>query len=375
MGCGASANDIAVAASIDGGLHFGKPVVLPHSSGARDPSIAVAPSGAVYAAFISATAHNTFPAVVASFDHGKTFPRYRALVPRQRDNWGDRVFLAVGRTGTLYLTWDYGPSNSAVTYICSSSGSCGFATGDLNVVSQKSTDAGRTWGPITHISPGFPASGGDSAPLLVGPNGQIYAEYQGYRVTSPTKYTLAPAHSYFTSSANGGKSWSPPVRIGPVTLAMSLGEWWIDGDIAADSAQNLYVTWDTQTVRQDTGWLSYSSDRGRHWSKLWRVTPDTDNATHIVQVVGGPRGIAYVAWLADNSRLGYALYLRAFSIQKGWLSAPIRVSRSTYGSRAVWPGDTIGISALPGHRVVVSWGSAVGGSQANSEIRAAVVTF
>ena len=41
-----------------------------------------------------------------------------------------------------------------------------------------------------HVSPGFPASGGDSAPLLVAPGGKIYVDYQGYHMTSRTKFTM-----------------------------------------------------------------------------------------------------------------------------------------------------------------------------------------
>ena len=382
MGCD---NHIGVATSTDGGLSFSPPVILPDSSGAWDPSIAVAPSGTVYAAFMNATRHHTFPVVEASFNHGKTFARVVKVVPRKRNNWGDRDFIAVGPDGAVYLTWDYGPSAKAVTFICSKGGSCGFATGDLNVVMQKSTDGGRHWGPMTHVSPGFPASGGDSAPLLVEPDGKIYLEYQGYHITSRTKFTMKTAHSFFTSSANGGNTWSAPVRIGPSRLSMNTSEWWIDGDISADWAGNLYVTWDTQVGGRDVGWLAYSTDHGKHWSALQRVTPDTDNAAHIVQVVGGRPGIAYVGWLANNSARGYALYLRPFSIRKGWLSGPIRVSR-TFGNSAVWPGDTFGISLeptpghtseprRPGSSVVVSWGSGVGGKHAVSQDRAAVVSF
>ena len=386
MGC---RNKIGFATSADGGRHFGPPVVLPGSSGGWDPAIAVAPDGTVYAAFMNSTKHHSFPVVEASFDHGRTFPQVRRIVPRQRDNWGDRDFITVGPDGAVYLTWDYGPSAKKVTYICNPAGSCSFATGDLNVVLQKSADGGKTWGPIVHVSPGFPASGGDSAPILVEPGGRIDIEYQGYHITSRTTYTMTPAHSYFTSSVNGGQNWSAPVRIGPARLTMSKAEWWIDGDISADAAGNLYVTWDTQHAGQDTGWLSYSTDHGRTWSPLRRVTPDTGNATHIVQVTGGAPGTAYVGWLADNSPRGYALYLRPFSVSRGWLSAPVRVSRA-FGNRKVWPGDTFGISMQPGAaplsrggwqrrgwpRVVVSWGSAVSKQpHPDSEDFATVVAF
>jgi hypothetical protein len=148
---------------------------------------------------------------------------------------------------------------------------------------------------------------------------------------------------------------------------MSKAEWWIDGDLGTDAAGNLYITWDTQHQGRDVGWLAYSTDHGKTWSALQRVTPDTDNATHIVQVVGGRAGTAYVGWLADSSPRGYALYLRAFSINRGWTSAPLQIS-NRFGDASVWPGDTIGISMLSGaaaaathdQSLAVSWGSAVG---------------
>jgi len=217
------------------------------------------------------------------------------------------------------------------------------------------------------VSPGFPASGGDSGPMVVEPNGRIDMEYQGYQITNTTTFTMSPAHSYFTSSVDGGKTWSAPVRVGPADLTMSLAEWWIDGAIGMDRAGNLYITWDSQDATMDTGWLSVSTDHGRTWSPLIRVTPDTDNATHIVQVVGGPPGIAYVGWLSNSSPQGYAQFLRPYAVGRGWLSDPIQVSRQ-FGDTSIWPGDTFGIAMLPFNvGVAMSWGGAVGGSP-NSEI-------
>jgi len=380
MGCG---DRIGFATSTDDGLHFGRPVVLADSLGAWDPSVAVAPDGTVYAAFMNGTAHHSFPVVEVSRTYGRTFPQVRKLVPRQRDNWGDRDFIAVGPTGTVYLTWDYGPSAADVTFLCSNGGSCSFATGDLNIVLQRSTDEGRRWSRMAHVSPGFPAGGADSAPLLVEPDGTIYVEYQGYHMTSRTRFTMTTAHSYATASADGGRTWSRPIRLGPERLSMNRTEWWIDGAIGTDAAGNLYVTWDTQVDHRDIGWLSYSTDHGAKWTRPLRVTPDTDNATHIVEVAGGAGGIAYVGWLADNSSHGYALYVRPFSVAHGWLSKPVQISR-TYGNRTIWPGDTFGISVLPAvqtgpqagwPRLMVSWGSAVGGRAARSQDRAAVVSW
>jgi hypothetical protein len=159
---------------------------------------------------------------------------------------------------------------------------------------------------------------------------------------------------------------------------MSLSEWWIDGDIAMDAGGNLYATWDTQGSNpdgsaNDIGWLSFSADHGAHWSAPVQVPPDRLNVPHIMEVTGGGRGIAYVGWLSNSNPAGYALFLRTFSVTRGWLSGPTQIS-TDYGSSAVWPGDTIGLSTVSPTEVVASWGSDyldVSGNQA--EIYAANV--
>ena len=158
---------------------------------------------------------------------------------------------------------------------------------------------------------------------------------------------------------------------------MSLSEWWIDGDIGIDSAQNLYASWDTQGTNSDgtpndIGWLSFSTDHGKHWSAPIQGPLDRLNVPHIMEVAGAGPGIAYVSWLSNSSG-AYAEYLRAFSTTGGWLSAqPVQVS-TEFGDSLVWPGDTTGISVLSPTQVVLSWGSATPSTGKKSEIFAAEV--
>jgi len=376
MGC----RGIAVARSTDGGRTWQEPVSLPGTVGSNkntwDPAVAVAPDGTVYASFMLSRGGQYYPVVDASFDHGASFTQSSPLIPPDPKNWGDRDFIAVGPDGTVYVTWDYGLERTSITYICAANGSCAFATGDLNVVMQKSTDGGKTWTTMSDVSPGFPASGGDSAPLVVEPDGRIDVLYQGYQVTDTTTYALSPAYSYFTSSSDGGATWSTPVAVGPQAGTMSLAEWWIDGDIGIDAAGNLYATWDTQGTNpdgsaNDIGWLSFSTDHGARWSAPVQAPADQLGVPHIMEVTGAGRGIAYVTWLSDSNPAGYALFLRAFSITRGWLSAPDQIT-TDYGNSTVWPGDTTGLSVLSPTDVVAGWGSDypdVSGNQ--SEIYAA----
>jgi BNR/Asp-box repeat len=365
---------IAFARSADGGKTWSTPVVMPGSSGAWDPAVAVAPDGTLYVSFMVGNGVHTYPVVDVSRDQGKTFPQRADLVPPIAGNWGDRDFITAGPHGLVYLTWDYAPTAKYLRTVCAAGGSCSFTAGELNAVIQRSTDYGKTWGPITHVSPGFPASGADAAPLLIGPGGRIDAVYQAFAVANRKNLTLGLGHEYFTSSGDGGKTWSKPVMIGPHTGTESTRAWWIDGAIAADAAGNLYITWDTQARSRDTGWLAYSTNGGKSWSAPVRVTPDNTTAPHIVQSAGGSPGIVYVGWLSDSSPRGYAQYLRVFRVGRGWLDAPVQVS-TQFGARSVWPGDTFGIATLPGTAaptLVLTWGSAL---SVGSHIYAARVSF
>ena len=153
---------------------------------------------------------------------------------------------------------------------------------------------------------------------------------------------------------------------------MSLAEWWIDGDIGMDSAGNLYAVWDTQGSGNDVGWLSYSTDHGAHWSTPVQVPPDQLQVPHVMEIAGGGSGIAYVSFFSSADPRGYADYLRTFSITRGWLGDPVRVS-SDFGDTSRWPGDTFGIDTLSPGNVVLSWGSATGANGKKSDIFAADV--
>jgi hypothetical protein len=98
-----------------------------------------------------------YSVVAASFDHGRTFPQVRPLVPGASGNWGDRDFIAVSRNGTVYLTWVYGPNAAQVKYTCSYGESCAVSSGELNVVIQKSLERGEDLGIDDPCQSGLPS--------------------------------------------------------------------------------------------------------------------------------------------------------------------------------------------------------------------------
>jgi BNR/Asp-box repeat protein len=370
MGCnGRLGFSLGFARSVDGGKKFGAARIVRGTRSVHvwDPAVAVAPDGTVYVSYMITSGVSTpggnvlenTPAVAVSVDHGRSFARVSKLpVPTPstlHGNWGDRDFIAVGPDRTVYVTWDYGPSADEVALNCPAEGSCAFSGGDFNAVVQKSTDGGKTWTALQTISPGFPLGGAWSAPIVVEPDGALGVLYLGHP-TDPATLAVGPGTEYFTSSSDGGATWSSPVAVDPGAGTVGLRTWWIDGSLSVDSAGNLYATWDTQNDTGDTGWLAWSSDGGRTWSPALRVT--SGSAERLIEVAAAGAGSAYVAWQTPRATQpkGYATYLRRLALGEGWTGPARRVSDPRHGARTIWPGDTFGLSTRGGS-ALVSWGS------------------
>jgi hypothetical protein len=386
IGC----DGIGFARSTNGGRTYGSAVELPGSAPSVcsvlscriyswDPSIVVSSTGTIYAAFMHGGGGDGFatsPVVDVSTNHGASFQHSYVLPqPGGAASFGDRDFIAVGAHGELFVTWDYAPIASEIQVQCPPSGSCSYANGDLNIVVQHSTNGGRTWSSILPISPGYPDSGADIAPIVAQPNGTLDVLFQ-QMPTNTTTLALSPGSEWFTRSTNDGITWSKPIEIGASVGTVSTQTWWIDGDISTDSAGNLYSTWDTQSATKDTGWLSVSKNGGTTWSTPIEVVSSA--VEELTESAGVGKGIVDVAWQTPGSK-GYATFVRPYSLTKGWLTKALQVSRQ-YGKPTTWPGDTFGIEALPnakggtlGKPVVVTWGSDVTPSPF-SEIFSSVAT-
>lgn len=357
---------IGFARSVDGGRRFGPSRTVPGSADSPtrhswDPALAVAPDGTVYLSYMVRSPVGSMqeyrPAVVASHDHGRSLNPASTLPmpdPQTRPgNFGDRDFIAVGPDGSVYVTWDYGPRLDQVRIICLKGGSCVFGGGDFNAVIQKSSDDGKTWTTVSPISPGFPLGGVYSAPIVAQPDGTLDVLYWQHP-TDPTTLDVAPGREYFTSSTDGGVTWSTPVPVDPQAGTTGLKEWWIDGSLALDGAGTLYAAWDTQGGGRDTAWLAWSTNGGRNWSSPLRVS--SSRSEHLTEVTAAGSGNVYVAWQTIVRGKGYATFARRYAVGEGWTGAARKVSHA-YGNPKIWPGDTFGLSTR-NNSAILSWGSA-----------------
>ncbi len=354
IGCGG----IGFSRSLDGGYSFEPAVTVPGShplnGSSWDPAIALAPNGTVYVAYMASTVAGDTPRVAWSWDHGASFAGWaNASTPNARE-FSDRDFIAVAPNGTVEVTWDYSPNASLDSFGCAVGGSCYFLTGDYNVVLTESSDGGRTWSPPVPIDPEYPNGGAIAAPLLVTGNGTIDVLYEDYAI-SGSAHTLGNGTNYFSRSTNGGATWSAPVAVSHATLLPTV--WWIDGDIAEDAGGTLYATYDSQSGGTDTAFVTTSVDGGSTWSTPLRINPDVDTAVHaLVGVAGGSAGTAFLAWMANNSSLGWATFEAPLTVAPNGSSlGPVTRLSSLYGIPGEWIGDTLGVSWMGGNASAVSW--------------------
>ena len=385
IGCGG----IGFSRSLDGGRSFQPAFVVPGSvpegipGESWDPSIALAPNGTLYVAFIvhvpvtfSQLSYDA-PVVAWSVDHGVSFQGWSYVSTPSANVFADRDFLAIAPDGTLYVTWDLAPYANLVRIACNPYASCFYTAGDFNVVFAASTNGGVTWSGATPISPGFPYGGAVAAPLLVEPDGAVDVLYEDYNITNATTHTLGRGFNYFTQSTNGGATWAPRVRLSNASFSPTV--WWIDGAIARGADGTLYAGFDAQlSLGADQGWVAVSRDDGAMWSQR-ALTPAAPSPSGEIMVtpVAGPPGFAYVAWMTDDTPSGgWVTYIQKLTGLTSQITPPRLVSAEV-GAARNWTGDTLGLTYLGAGTSAVSWSYGVNGtgSTTTSQVFEARVSY
>lgn len=194
------------------------------------------------------------------------------------------------------LAWDRAhPRRLAIAYMEGSRRQvCGLG---------RSTDGGDAWRSEVLVGPGgrLPIPEGFAAcwnpSVTYGPDGTLYYLFQTSLLAS-NPYS----HVFVTASGDNGDTFSPPVAVDPASPTYpglrGGGDWW--PSMAVDPGSGaLYVTWSRFTALLDTSQVvvSASADGGRTFTQPVRVSPaDQIHVTGSLLAVGADGGV-HLAWL------------------------------------------------------------------------------
>ncbi|QTE02121.1 exo-alpha-sialidase [Streptomyces cyanogenus] len=167
---------------------------------------------------------------------------------------------------------------------------CGDAA-DIDIVLKRSTDGGRTWGPLQVVNEGAGDTHGNPAPVVDRATGRVWlAEtYNTGRTDSagcPVPCDRTPHLQY---SDDDGRTWSQPRDLSPEILPADYNSWYATGPVhGIQLTRGRYAgrlvfgvnaeTWNGSRVTANHAALIVSDDHGGHWrigaTDTWPIAPD-----------------------------------------------------------------------------------------------------
>ncbi|MFG2125918.1 exo-alpha-sialidase [Streptomyces sp. NPDC048710] len=167
---------------------------------------------------------------------------------------------------------------------------CGDAA-DIDLVVKRSTDGGRTWGPLQVVNEGAGDTHGNPAPIVDRDTGRIWlAEtYNTGRKDSASCSVPCDRSPHLQYSDDDGVTWSEPRDLSPEILPADWNSWYATGPVhGIQLTHGRYAgrlvfgvnteTWDGSRVSANHAALVVSDDHGGHWrigaTDTWPIAAD-----------------------------------------------------------------------------------------------------
>ncbi|MFE0509787.1 exo-alpha-sialidase [Streptomyces sp. NPDC058964] len=167
---------------------------------------------------------------------------------------------------------------------------CGDAA-DIDIVVKRSTDGGRTWGPLRVVTEGAGDTHGNPAPIVDRGTGRILlAEtYNTGRTDAASCSVPCDRTPHLQYSDDDGLTWSRPRDLSPEILPADWNSWYATGPVhglrltrGADAGRLVFgvntETWDGSRVTANHAALIVSDDGGDHWrigaTDTWPIAAD-----------------------------------------------------------------------------------------------------
>jgi hypothetical protein len=275
--------------------------------GFQPPGFAIDSLGNLYCAWTDSREGNWDVYFSSSFDGGKT---WAANVLIDGDQSGqEQVFrgLLSSPDGRLYALWDDNRNPQTI----------------FDIYCSSSHDRGKTWSPGVKINDDTTHTFQIEVSSVINAQGNLYVAWTDYRDKGARGDILA--NIYFARSTDGGRFWSPNVRI---SHAHDGHNWLPLLVLAADG--RLLCTWRSYDDNSfGDVFFSYSRDGGQTWSEPARVNDDLERAYHDHRSIGwlgeNPNGNEVIGWL--DGREGQAVVYLAQLLAQPDSTRPERTPR------------------------------------------------
>ncbi|MEU7414663.1 exo-alpha-sialidase [Streptomyces sp. NPDC042638] len=167
---------------------------------------------------------------------------------------------------------------------------CGDAA-DIDIVVKRSTDGGRTWGPLQVVNEGAGDTHGNPAPVVDRSTGRVWlAEtYNTGRTDSAGCSVPCDRTPHLQYSDDDGRTWSRPRDLSPEILPADWNSWYATGPVhGIQLTRGRYAgrlvfgvnteTWDGSRISANHAALIVSDDHGGHWrtgaTDTWPIASD-----------------------------------------------------------------------------------------------------
>ncbi|GHH28118.1 sialidase family protein [Streptomyces lanatus] len=167
---------------------------------------------------------------------------------------------------------------------------CGDA-GDIDIVLKRSTDGGRTWGPLQVVSEGGGNTHGNPAPVVDRTNGRILLPQTHNQASTNGNSCSVPCQRspHLQYSDNDGRTWTQPRNLSAQIKPSNWNSWYATGPVhgiqltRGSRAGRLVFgvnaeTWNGSRVTDDHAALIVSDDGGNTWRR--RATDSWPIATN-----------------------------------------------------------------------------------------------
>ena len=237
--------------------------------------------------------------------------------PRQDNGWGEAgsirdtywgdfndLSFAVDSSGNIYCAWaDWRKGNSDIYF-------------------SVSNDGGKTWNTNIRIDDDESGQEQSKPKILSTPGGVLYILWEDNR-NPATLFDI-----YFSSSQNGGRTWSPNIKVNDDTARA----WQITPSVVWDTKNKLYAVWADYRDRGASGDVTsniyfsrYEHNRDK-WSQNIRITDAQYGQNLQPRLHIEPDGLLYCIWMNSEENQQNDIYLSHSKDEGRSWSRPARVN-------------------------------------------------